>query len=87
MEATIDRFGRILIPQKIRKIFGLKPGVVLEIKKSEKEIRLKPLEEKPSLANKNGVLVFSADPTDDLVGLIDKVRSERNRILMNPQEK
>ena len=87
MDATIDRFGRILIPQKLRKIFGLKPGVVLKIEGSEKEIRLKPLEDKPSLARKDGVLVFSADPTDDLVGLIDKVRSERNRNLINPQEK
>ncbi|MBI4766540.1 MAG: AbrB/MazE/SpoVT family DNA-binding domain-containing protein [Deltaproteobacteria bacterium] len=87
MEATIDRFGRILIPQKIRKIFGLKPGVVLEIKGSEKEIRLKPLEEKPSLVRKNGVLVFSADPTDDIVGMIDKVRSERSRNLISSQEK
>jgi AbrB family looped-hinge helix DNA binding protein len=87
MEATLDRFGRILIPQKIRKIFGLKPGAILEIEGSEKEIRLKPLEEKPSLAKKNGVLVFSADATDDLVGMIDEVRSERNKSLINPQEK
>lgn len=87
MEATIDRFGRILIPQKIRKTFGLKPGVVLEIKGSEREIRLRPLREKASLTKKNGVLVFSAVATDDLVGVIDKVRSERKRNIINLQEK
>ena len=31
MEVTIDKFGRILIPKKIRESLGLKPGQVLEI--------------------------------------------------------
>ena len=86
MEATIDKFGRILIPQKIRKLFGLRPGVVLEIEESGKEIRLKPLEKKSPLNRKNGVLVFSAEPTGDMVDIIAKVRSERERKLINPEK-
>lgn len=31
MEVTIDKFGRILIPKKIREALGLKPGQILEI--------------------------------------------------------
>jgi AbrB family looped-hinge helix DNA binding protein len=31
MEVTIDKFGRILIPKKIREALGLKPGQVLEL--------------------------------------------------------
>jgi AbrB family looped-hinge helix DNA binding protein len=87
METTIDKFGRVLIPQKMRKIFGLRPGAVLEIKESEKEIRLTPLEGRTPLVRKDGILVFSADPTGDIVDIVDKVRSERSRKLLNPQEK
>ena len=31
MEVTIDKFGRILIPKKIREMLGLEPGQVLEV--------------------------------------------------------
>ena len=31
MEVTIDEFGRILIPKKIREAIGLKPGQALEL--------------------------------------------------------
>lgn len=87
MEATIDRFGRILIPYKLRRILGLKPGVVLEIQGSEKEIRLKPVEGAPPLFRKEGVLVFSADPTGDITEVLEKVRTERSRILIDPLRK
>jgi AbrB family looped-hinge helix DNA binding protein len=84
MEATIDKFGRILIPQKLRKLFGLRPGAVLEIKESGQEIRLKPLEKDSLLTRKNGVLVCSAQPVGDIVEMIAKVRSERSENLINP---
>ncbi len=31
MEVVIDKFGRILIPKKIRDMLGLKPGQMLEL--------------------------------------------------------
>jgi AbrB family looped-hinge helix DNA binding protein len=31
MEVTIDKFGRILIPKKIREMLGLKPGTRVEL--------------------------------------------------------
>jgi bifunctional DNA-binding transcriptional regulator/antitoxin component of YhaV-PrlF toxin-antitoxin module len=87
MEATIDRFGRILIPYKLRKILGLQPGVVLEIQGSEDEIRLKPVEGKAPLFKKDGVLVFSADSTGDITDVLEKVRTERTRTLITPHRK
>ncbi|MCJ7833626.1 MAG: hypothetical protein MUQ20_04495 [Deltaproteobacteria bacterium] len=59
----------------------------MEIKESEKEIRLKPMKEKSSLVRKNGILVVSADSTGDIIDMIDKVRFERSRNFMNPQGK
>lgn len=36
MEATIDRFGRIVIPKKIRDDFNLKPGSQIHFEEAEK---------------------------------------------------
>ena len=33
METILDRFGRVVIPKKVREDLGLEPGVVLKIKK------------------------------------------------------
>ena len=41
MVTKVDRFGRILIPKKLRKKFGLVPGVALELAESENQIVLK----------------------------------------------
>jgi hypothetical protein len=61
--------------------------VVLEIQGSEKEIRLKPIEGESPLFKKEGVLVFSADPIGDISVVLEKVRTERTRTLMNPHRK
>jgi AbrB family looped-hinge helix DNA binding protein len=87
MEATIDRFGRILIPYKLRKMFGLRPGTILEVQGSEKGIHIKPVEEKPSLFKKEGVLVFSASPVGDIIEVLKNVRSERTEVLMTLPKK
>lgn len=31
MEVTIDKFGRILIPKKLRVMFGLVPGQIIDL--------------------------------------------------------
>jgi AbrB family looped-hinge helix DNA binding protein len=84
MEATIDKFGRILIPRKLRKLFGLRAGAVLEIKESGQEIRLKPLGNESPLTRKNGVLICSAEPVGDIVERIAKLRSDRHQKVINP---
>ena len=33
MQTTVDKFGRIIIPKKVRDHFGLKPGTPVEIEK------------------------------------------------------
>ena len=42
METTLDRFGRIVIPKKIRDDFNLKPGSQISIEESDQVIILKP---------------------------------------------
>jgi AbrB family looped-hinge helix DNA binding protein len=79
MEATIDKFGRIVIPKELRDLFGLKPGSTLKIDSSTEEITLKPVSEEPPLARRKGVLVITADIQEnrDIVTIIEANRHDR----------
>lgn len=79
MEATIDKFGRIVIPKELRDLFGLKPGSTLRVDSSAEEITLKPVSEEPPLARKKGVLVITAELHEnrDITTLIEDGRKER----------
>ena len=81
METILDRFGRIVIPKKIRDDFNLEPGTPIRIEESEHTIILKPLHGEPNLHWKDGVLVFSGAPIADLSNALERHREDRvNRI-------
>lgn len=79
METSIDKFGRVLIPKKVRDDLGLHPGEVLCVEEHGREITLKPLRETPNLVNKDGVLVYSGSAVGDIEGTISAHRKERLR--------
>ena len=77
METTLDKFGRIVIPKEIRDDFNLKPGSQIRIEEREQTIILKPVAGEPNLHWKDGVLVFSGTPMEDLDKALEKHRSDR----------
>jgi AbrB family looped-hinge helix DNA binding protein len=77
METTLDKFGRIVIPKRVRDDLGLKPGAVLQIEQADQRILVEPVNEGPHVVVKNGVLVFSGTATGDIVGAIRVNRQER----------
>ena len=77
METSLDRFGRIVIPKKIREDFNLKAGSPIRIEEGEQEIILKPVQGEPNLHVKDGVLVFTGTPLEDLGDAVAKHREER----------
>ena len=77
METSLDRFGRIVIPKKIREDYNLKPGSSIRIEESEEAIILKPVQGEPNLHVKDGVLVFSGTPLVDLSDALAEHREER----------
>ena len=79
METLLDRFGRIVIPKKIRENFNLEAGTPIRIEESERTIILTPVHGEPNLHLKDGVLVFSGSPLEDLSGALAKHREERIR--------
>jgi len=77
METKLDKFGRIVIPKRVRDDLGLKPGAVLQIEQADQRILVEPVNEGPHVVVKNGVLVFSGTATGDIVGAIQVNRQER----------
>ncbi len=77
METTLDRFGRVVIPKRVRDDLGLRAGSVLEVKEDEQRILLEPLQEEPRLVLKKGVLVLTGTAEGDLEGAIRAHREDR----------
>jgi len=77
VETTLDKFGRIVIPKRVRDDLGLKPGAVFKIEQADQRILMEPVNEEQHVVVKNGVLVFSGTATGDIVGAIQAHRKER----------
>ena len=77
METSVDRFGRILIPKRVRDDFNLKAGTLIRIEESDQAIILTPFNGEPNLRVKDGVLVYSGTPMEDLGDALAKHREER----------
>jgi len=74
--ARIDGFGRIVIPQQIRRALGLVPGTRFRLETREGVLLLTPEPTSPSLVEEEGVLVFSGEG-DGLEEALDREREER----------
>ena len=77
METILDRFGRIVIPKKIREDFNLTADTPIQIEENETSIILTPIHGDPNLRMKDGVLVFSCTPLEDLGEALTTHREER----------
>ena len=86
METILDRFGRIVIPKKIREDFNLKAGTQIQIEENEKSIILTPIHGEPNLRMKDGILVFSGIPLVDLGEALTKHREERLKTIRKTNE-
>ncbi len=69
----------MVLPQGVRKQFGLRTGSALEMKVSAHAITLYPAESKPALTNEDGLYVHEGKPGDTLLDAIDSARDARDR--------
>ena len=82
MEVTVDKFGRIVLPKRLRDRLGIEPGKRFSIEEIGQEIRLRPLAEEPDLRDEGGILVYFGSVTGDLDEAVKRVRDNRlNRII------
>jgi AbrB family looped-hinge helix DNA binding protein len=77
-----DRFGRILIPKRVRDGLGLRPGSDLDIEETEGAILLRPVATDPPLIDEGGVLVFAGVADEDLAVAVERLRSRRHESLL-----
>ncbi len=77
MEAKLDRFGRVLIPKRVRDHLRLSPGTVLEISERGDAVVLRPLREEGTLVEEDGLLVFRGRATGDLDEAVARTREAR----------
>ncbi|UFP96116.1 AbrB/MazE/SpoVT family DNA-binding domain-containing protein [Gloeobacter morelensis] len=78
---TLDRFGRILIPKKVRDQLGLSAADKLDLEVRDGVILLAPIQQEPKVYYKGGVLVVDSEPIGDLTAVIQELREERIRKL------
>ncbi len=79
IELSLDKLGRILIPDSLRSRLKLTPGMMLIVEKGEDGgLRLRLQSPPPMLVDKGGILVVKAESTGDLS---DLTRRERDRRL------
>ncbi len=90
MQITIDRLGRIVVPKKVRDRFHLVAGTALELDVESDGIRIRPVDQEPSLLRKQGVLIHHGPETVnlDMADFVNRDRSNRDADLVaeEPQE-
>jgi len=84
MFATLDKFGRVLIPKKVREHLGITPDSSLNIIDEGNRIIIEPISESEPLIEKNGLLIFTGKIQDNLDTVVDRNRSGRMQKLLFP---
>lgn len=83
MLTTLDKFGRIIIPKKIRKHLGINLGTKLNISEDGDRIIIEPVNEKEPVIEKNGILVFTGKLERNVEDLVRKDRELRIKKLLH----
>ncbi|NEP08195.1 MAG: AbrB/MazE/SpoVT family DNA-binding domain-containing protein [Okeania sp. SIO2G4] len=76
-QLTVDQFGRIEIPEKIRQQLGINNQTKLSLKVENDQLILQPLEPELETYYEDGILVFKAEPISNPETIIDALRTER----------
>lgn len=77
-KTRIDRFGRIVIPKKIRNDFGLSVNSEVEVETTvDNNIIVHTRPAKPFVIDEGGVLVVCSEPTEPFENFLQKDRNNR----------
>lgn len=86
MDATLDRFGRIVIPKKIRDNLDLMAGSQMRIEEIEDGVVLRPIHGEPNLIDQDGVLVFSGAAMGNIEDALRRHRTARSIAIAGKSE-
>lgn len=79
MRTTVDRFGRVVVPKRMRERLGIRAGSAIETEEADGSVTLRAVEDSTPLNMKEGVLVFSGAAVGDIEAAIAADRAERTR--------
>ena len=81
MRTTLDKFGRIVIPKKMREDLGIEPGAEVIVEENGQTICVKPVHGVSPLAVKEGILIYRGAAAGDLEKAVAADRERRLRKL------
>lgn len=84
MVTTLDKFGRVIIPKRFRERLGINFKSTLNISEEGERIVIEIVQEKKTIVDRNGILVFTGNLEDKKNDLIKSDRNRRmNKLLKN----
>ena len=77
MLTNLDKFGRLIIPKKLRKKFGITTETTLNLDDDGNRIIIKPVRKEEPIIEKDGILVFTGKIHEDVDKLLESDRKSR----------
>ena len=82
MIATLDKFGRVLIPKKFRELLGISTNSSINILNDGSRIIIEPVIENKPIVENDGILIYTGKIQSDIDNEINLERIRRmNNIL------
>lgn len=82
METNLDKFGRLIIPKKLREHLGITPQTRLHIEEDGNRIVIEPIQKEEALVEKEGILVFTGKLEGNANQFISADREKRMKKLL-----
>ena len=77
-QVKIDRFGRVLIPKKVRERLGIEVGQAFELSVEGQRVTLEPQVQGNALVRKGNIVVFEGKLPKGDVDWVQAVRDQRD---------
>jgi len=86
VKLRMDKSGRIVFPKPLRKQLGIASGIELEAVEQPGGILLRPLVQRPSMVQMDGLWVHqgAAESGANWERVLDDVREERTQTVLKP---
>lgn len=82
---SIDKAGRLVLPQQVRRHFRLLAGDSLDLEVLADGIFLRTRTRQADLVEENGLLVHEGEIDGDLAPLVERLRDERDADVLGLQ--
>ena len=86
MLTTLDKFGRVIIPKRLREHLGINLETKLNISEDDRRIVIEPIKEETPVVDREGILVFTGKLENRKDELVKTDRNKRMRKLLTNKD-